>query len=107
MKLLFCPLCGDVRKLQRSLTTCECGHVSGRYVDSLHAEVSATALVLGMGNGYLQQAAYSYAANAPDDVTTSGGSAGYGVKTWLFSRRGAPNVTWAGIAPSAAPSQEP
>ena len=52
MKLLFCPRCGDVRKLRLRRVRCECGHVSGRYLsDGAHAEVSADAHVIGIGNG--------------------------------------------------------
>lgn len=95
MKLLFCTECSDVRKLHLGRRVyCKCRRVWGKYVDMEKAEVSRNALVIGMGNGYLAQAAHAFRANAPDDITTSHGSSGYGVKTWLFSKSGAPNVTW-------------
>lgn len=57
MKLIFCPRCQDVRKLQRYQTYCECGYVSGRYdADGAHATVSQNATVIGLDNHTLRRA---------------------------------------------------
>lgn len=95
MKLLLCAECGDIKKLQRTTRHCWCGKVSGRYVNDVRAEVSRDALVIGIGNGYLSQAIRKALAGAPDDVTTSHGSSGHRIdKVWVFSKSGAPNITW-------------
>lgn len=59
MKLLFCPECSHVFSLHRNLRTCDCGKVSGRYVDSVTAEVNGNGISLAIGNGSLQEAIYS------------------------------------------------
>jgi hypothetical protein len=57
MKLIFCPRCFDVRKLQRHQTYCDCGYVSGRYdADGAHATVSPEASVIGIDNHTLRRA---------------------------------------------------
>lgn len=53
MKLLFCPFCQDVKKLQSKRTTCECGLVAGKYVDNRNAEVTNNAILIGLGNTLL------------------------------------------------------
>lgn len=60
MKLLLCTSCWDVRKLGLTTTTCECGRVSGKYLDDQHhAEVRGVGVeVLLIGNGHLLQALY-------------------------------------------------
>lgn len=52
MKLLFCPTCDDVVKLQMDkTTTCACGDSFGRYLeDGLHAEYGGKAILLGIDN---------------------------------------------------------
>jgi len=37
MKLLFCPQCQDVFKLQKQVKSCQCGKCSGRYLNNLDA----------------------------------------------------------------------
>ena len=37
MKLLFCPDCKDVFKLQKVVKSCLCGKCSGRYINNLDA----------------------------------------------------------------------
>lgn len=57
MKLLLCPKCGDVRKLQYSQTYCDCGYVSGRYdADGAYASVSPEATVIGLDNHTIRRA---------------------------------------------------
>ncbi len=50
MKLLFCPRCGDVRKLHRDRTVCECLASWGRYINDLDAVVGGSAIPLGISN---------------------------------------------------------
>ena len=37
MKLLYCPKCNDVIRLIETSRQCQCGKVSGHYVDNLNA----------------------------------------------------------------------
>ena len=37
MKLLFCPDCQDVFKLQKTVKSCLCGKCKGKYVNNLEA----------------------------------------------------------------------
>lgn len=53
MKLLFCPTCNDVRKLQSHDTACQCGRCHGRYIDDLNAEVNNEAILIGLSNASL------------------------------------------------------
>ncbi len=59
MKLLFCPFCWDVKKLDREITTCKCGKVKGKYLeDGLHAVVSVDAQVICLANPDIEHACY-------------------------------------------------
>jgi len=52
MKLLFCPKCQDVFKLDYRTKHCNCAHTYGRYLkDGLNAEISEGAIPLGFANG--------------------------------------------------------
>lgn len=56
MKLLFCPHCGDVRKLDLTVTTCWCGLAKGRYLeDRWSAEVNREARLIGLDNNELNR----------------------------------------------------
>lgn len=57
MKLLYCPKCNDVRKLQYDLTTCKCGVSKGRYLSNgADAEINDQAMVIGFHNVALELA---------------------------------------------------
>lgn len=57
MKLLFCPKCEDVRKLQFRRVFCECGKSWGNYFeDGLNAYIGGEAVPLGFDNSSLQRA---------------------------------------------------
>jgi predicted nucleic acid-binding Zn-ribbon protein len=56
MKLLLCTRCGDVFKLRRYWKCCECGEVSGQYLDNVNAEVNGEGVSLAIGNGSLANA---------------------------------------------------
>ena len=58
MKLVLCPKCWDVFKLAYKMRQCECGSVKGRYIDNTFAEVTPSAVSIGIGNGALEQAIY-------------------------------------------------
>jgi len=55
MKLLLCPHCQDVRKLQSRKTKCKCKKVWGKYLpDGVHAQVGGDRpVVLGLNNNDL------------------------------------------------------
>jgi predicted nucleic acid-binding Zn-ribbon protein len=72
MKLLFCPDCGAVFSLSIGiLKTCDCGKVSGQYVDRSQAEVNGQGISLAIGNGSLQSAIIN-AARAPRTADAKG-----------------------------------
>jgi hypothetical protein len=51
MKMLYCPKCRDVRKLQLEVVTCQCGSSSGWYEsDGLKAVIGGDAIPLGFQN---------------------------------------------------------
>lgn len=57
MKLLLCVHCYDVVKMStKELRKCDCGSVSGRYVDHINVEVSGDPIVLGFNNSSLERA---------------------------------------------------
>ena len=56
MKLLFCEECYDVFKLDFRYRRCECGAVSGKYVNNTQAEVNGNGFSLAIGNGSLTNA---------------------------------------------------
>lgn len=59
MKLLFCTSCGDVRKLNRTITRCKCRKSFGRYEeDGLHATYGGHARIIGIANPDVQEALY-------------------------------------------------
>ena len=53
MKLIFCPDCQDVFKLDFEFRTCKCGKSSGRYIDNTNAVVNGYGISLAIGNGSL------------------------------------------------------
>lgn len=57
MKLLLCPTCEDVLKLDHHGRYCGCGRAWGRYLaDGLHAQISGTAVPLGFASSHLLDA---------------------------------------------------
>jgi len=62
MKLIFCPRCQDVKKLQSWMTYCECQESFGRYIDNLNAEIFGEAIPIGFANHLF----YSAIRNQPE-----------------------------------------
>lgn len=56
MKLVFCPFCQDLFKLNMTMRSCECGKCYGRYLDNSKAEVSEKAISVGIDNDSLHHA---------------------------------------------------
>lgn len=56
MKLLLCCVCNDIVALRPHERSCECGLVSGRYVDRLWVEVEGPCLVMGTRNSQIKHA---------------------------------------------------
>jgi hypothetical protein len=55
MKLILCPRCEDVIKLNRAGRFCECGRSWGRYLDDgVNSEISGEAIPLGFANSELR-----------------------------------------------------
>ena len=62
MKLIFCPACQDVFKLNYELRSCECGRCCGQYdVDGHHAVTNGKGYCLAIGNGSLRNAIFGLA----------------------------------------------
>lgn len=55
MKLLFCPDCGDVFKLQKTTKSCQCGKCKGKYINNLDA-IYNDGIPLGFNNETLGMA---------------------------------------------------
>jgi hypothetical protein len=57
MKLLYCHKCGDVFQLRLHVErSCECGEVTGRYIDRTNAVTNGKGASLAIGNGSLHDA---------------------------------------------------
>ena len=50
MKLIFCPECQDVLKLQMEKRECLCKKSGGCYTDKVHAEIWGLAEAIGFSN---------------------------------------------------------
>ena len=50
MKLIFCPPCQDMVKLQRSERSCYCGKSWGQYTDHIKATIGGEAIAVGIDN---------------------------------------------------------
>lgn len=51
MKLIFCPVCHDVRKLNYKVVVCDCGASKGWYHNEhLHATIQGKAIPIGFAN---------------------------------------------------------
>jgi hypothetical protein len=69
MKLIFCPICQDIKKLtDKHAVECECGRSWGIYLDEINAEYGGQAIPLGIANASLAVALK----NRPTDSTTTG-----------------------------------
>ena len=49
MKLVFCPHCQDMFKLDREMKQCKCGESKGIYNDSVNATVFGSAIPVCIG----------------------------------------------------------
>lgn len=80
MKLLFCPLCGDVRKLNHEITSCRCKKSWGHYEpDGLHAVYGGYGKILGIANPDI-----AHAISHPDHVV---------IRCWMMNPGTAPHIT--------------
>ena len=60
MKLFFCDQCQDVVRMVGRWRRCECGKAAGRYVDTVLAQVTGTAIPLGFDNREFVNALHSH-----------------------------------------------
>ncbi len=60
MKLVFCPECHDVFKLQYDHKQCMCGKSGGKYTDEINAIIEGMAIPLGFSNGSFVKALKQY-----------------------------------------------
>jgi len=56
MKLFYCPLCGDIVRMQLEERTCKCGESKGKYTDNINSVVSEGAIPMGIDNNTLIEA---------------------------------------------------
>jgi hypothetical protein len=85
MKLLFCPECGDVKKLAAESRSCACGESWGCYKpDGLRVDVYGPALVIGLDNIHLNRV-LSIRERLPDENLT--------LAAWVMSDK-TPNVNY-------------
>lgn len=56
MKLIFCPKCQDVLKLQKFRRNCQCAASFGYYLDEINAEIGGKAIPIGFANKTLASA---------------------------------------------------
>jgi protein-arginine kinase activator protein McsA len=56
MKLILCPHCHDVFKLQFKIKHCKCGKCFGKYTDKINATINKEAIPIGFCNSTLVQA---------------------------------------------------
>lgn len=54
MKLLLCPDCYDVFKLNYEERHCKCGLVTGNYINNVDAVTNGRGISLAIGNGSLE-----------------------------------------------------
>ena len=51
MKLIYCPHCKDILRLNKKLRKCECGKCSGNYeFNGINATISEDAIPIGFSN---------------------------------------------------------
>lgn len=56
MKLIFCPKCQDVLKLQKFKRECMCRKSWGGYTDEVNAAIGGEAIPIGFGNNSFKDA---------------------------------------------------
>lgn len=56
MKLIFCPKCQDVLKLQPFKRNCQCGAAFGYYLNEINAEIGGKAIPVGFANSSFAEA---------------------------------------------------
>jgi len=66
MKLIFCPHCQDVRKLDYKEVRCKCERSSGWYKsDGLNAIIAGSAIPVGFHNASFSRALHSRPVSGP------------------------------------------
>ena len=71
MKLLYCPVCHDMLKLDYGHRACGCGASSGAYrQDGINADANGRALVIGISNPSLRMAVERHVHKYPEDNIT-------------------------------------
>lgn len=92
MKLLFCPACHDVFKLDLQLRFCECGRCCGRYeADYQHAVVNGQGVSLAIDNRTLWQYVYFSSRNDYNSATHEEAVERFAVRCWVRAHEGQSN----------------
>jgi hypothetical protein len=90
MKLLFCPECTDIIKLNFDKRFCQCGKSSGAYLpDGLKAWVDGEGFVLGFDN-----TSFVEAFKTARDVKRLPEMKLTNFRAWVFHPDFAPNITF-------------
>ncbi len=56
MKLLLCPKCSDIFKLDCEKRSCKCGEVTGQYLNKIDAITNGKGISLAIGSGSIANA---------------------------------------------------
>lgn len=92
MKLIFCPNCTDVRKLDTHPTYCRCHKSWGFYhEDGLTATVGGDAVPLGIDNNTFR-AAIDLVKRSPELHESLQHLTSF--RAWVFTKSTAPNIRW-------------
>ncbi len=93
MKLLFCPICTDIVKLDYAERSCKCGRSSGFYhKDGWHATVSGEAVCLGIHNPDFAKA-YGIMRDG-SELTAKEAFRLLGFRAWVFHPKHAERVEY-------------
>jgi hypothetical protein len=93
MKLLFCPHCDDVFKLDKTETrSCKCGRVRGKYKsDGSHAVTNGCGVPVAINNRDLFMAATGLSEEDSGDMEYEEYQKKYKIKAWLRPHEGKGN----------------
>jgi len=93
MKLLFCPECHDIVKLDYDKRSCKCGESFGYYhADGSHATVCDKAVVIGLDNITLARA-FRNMRDLPELAQPAAMELG-NFRAWVFHRKHSPRITY-------------
>jgi hypothetical protein len=92
MKLLFCPDCWDVIKLESEIRKCKCGKCSGKYLENLHnAVTNGEGICLAFNNSSLTSAIVRFALLRDKREVTQADTCAFHFSAWVRDHGGPSN----------------